>query len=64
MESSPQNPDISTHQIVALAAHDYRAVAPDLRGYGDTDAPNSINNHISLSTINDLVALIDALDED
>ena len=24
------------HQIVYLAAHGYRAVAPDLRGYGDT----------------------------
>ncbi|KAK9161168.1 hypothetical protein Syun_007509 [Stephania yunnanensis] len=38
--------------------------APDLRGYGDTDALNSINNHTSLSINGDLVALIDALGED
>ncbi|KAK9136843.1 hypothetical protein Sjap_007437 [Stephania japonica] len=52
------------HQIVALAAHGYRAVAPDLRGYGDTDAPSSISNYTSLSIVGDLVALIDALGED
>ncbi|KAK9161025.1 hypothetical protein Syun_007366 [Stephania yunnanensis] len=39
-------------------------MSPDLRGYGDTDAPNSISNHTSLSIVGDLVALIDALGED
>ncbi|KAH7573545.1 hypothetical protein JRO89_XS03G0169000 [Xanthoceras sorbifolium] len=29
------------HQIAALAALGYRAVAPDLRGFGDTEAPDS-----------------------
>ncbi|PNX66404.1 epoxide hydrolase, partial [Trifolium pratense] len=28
------------HQILALSSLGYRAVAPDLRGFGDTDAPS------------------------
>ncbi|KAF7838865.1 non-specific protein-tyrosine kinase [Senna tora] len=31
------------HQIVSLSARGYHAVAPDLRGYGDTDVPSSIS---------------------
>ena len=32
------------HQIISLASKGFRAVAPDLRGYGDTAAPkNSIH---------------------
>ena len=30
------------HQLAALAAAGYRAVAPDMRGYGGTDAPVAI----------------------
>ncbi|KAK9150233.1 hypothetical protein Syun_008542 [Stephania yunnanensis] len=36
----------------------------DLRGYGNTDAPNSISNHTSLSIVGDLVAIINALGHD
>ncbi|CAI8615412.1 unnamed protein product [Vicia faba] len=31
------------HQIAALGSLGYRAVAPDLRGYGDTEAPASFS---------------------
>ena len=33
------------NQILALASVGYRAVAPDLRGYGDTEAPASISSY-------------------
>ncbi|KAJ8560449.1 hypothetical protein K7X08_022309 [Anisodus acutangulus] len=38
------------HQISFMAKHGYRAVGPDLRGYGDTTGgavfrPNDITNH-------------------
>nr|CAD1816954.1 unnamed protein product [Ananas comosus var. bracteatus] len=33
------------HQIIGLAARGYRAIAPDLRGYGDTSAPPSVNSY-------------------
>ena len=49
------------HQIVALASLGFRAVAPDLRGYGDTDAPESPENYTCLDIVGDLVALLDAI---
>ena len=30
------------HQLSALADAGFRAVAPDMRGYGDTDAPAGV----------------------
>ncbi|XWS64497.1 hypothetical protein CRYUN_Cryun05aG0008900 [Craigia yunnanensis] len=30
------------HQVLALCSLGYHTVAPDLRGYGDTEAPTSI----------------------
>jgi pimeloyl-ACP methyl ester carboxylesterase len=54
------------HQILYMAAHGYRAVAPDLRGFGDTTgAP--INDHTkftALHVVGDLVALLDAVAPD
>ncbi|WOL06664.1 bifunctional epoxide hydrolase 2-like [Canna indica] len=52
------------HQIVALAAHGYRAVAPDLRGFGDTDAPPAVPSYTMFHVVGDLVALIDSLGQD
>ncbi|KAK9052942.1 hypothetical protein SSX86_029572 [Deinandra increscens subsp. villosa] len=51
------------HQILFLAAHGYRAVAPDLRGYGDTTgAPvHDPTKFTTLHVVADLVALIDAI---
>ncbi|KAK6913746.1 Alpha/beta hydrolase fold-1 [Dillenia turbinata] len=49
------------HQIAALSAHGFRAVAPDLRGYGDSDKPESFSSYTYLQVIGDLVALIDWL---
>lgn len=49
------------HQIGPVAAAGYRAVAPDLRGYGGTDAPDdpALYTHFHLG--GDIVALIDEL---
>lgn len=49
------------HQILDLASRGYRAVAPDLRGYGDSDAPPSQSGYTSFHIVGDLVALIDAI---
>ncbi|XP_064997990.1 uncharacterized protein LOC135632970 [Musa acuminata AAA Group] len=52
------------HQIVALAAHGYHAVAPDLRGFGDTDAPPAVTSYTMFHVVGDLVGLIEALGRD
>ncbi|XP_058203182.1 uncharacterized protein LOC131317651 isoform X2 [Rhododendron vialii] len=54
------------HQILYMAAHGYRAVAPDLRGYGDTTgAPvHDSTKFTSLHVIGDIIALLDAIAPD
>lgn len=49
------------HQLRALADAGYRAVAPDQRGYGETDAPAPIEQYTILHLVGDLVGLLDAL---
>lgn len=51
------------HQINALAQAGYRAVAPDMRGYGQTDAPERVEQYTIFHAVGDLVALLDALGE-
>lgn len=51
------------HQIAALAAAGYRAVAPDMRGYGGTDAPADPAHYSLLHLVGDLVGLLKALGE-
>jgi pimeloyl-ACP methyl ester carboxylesterase len=50
-------------QLAALAAAGYRAVAPDMRGYGGTDAPADPAQYSLLHTVGDLVGLVSALGE-
>ena len=49
------------HQLPVLAAAGYRAVAPDMRGYGQTDAPEAIESYTVQHYVGDLVGLLDAL---
>lgn len=46
------------HKMAALAARGYRAVAPDLRGYGDSAAPPDASSYTIFDVVGDLVALI------
>ncbi|MFQ6651194.1 hypothetical protein Gotur_021982 [Gossypium turneri] len=50
------------HQILALSNMGYRTVAPDLRGYGDSDIPESVDSYTCFHIVGDLVELIDVLD--
>ena len=49
------------HQLLSLSSHGYRCIAPDLRGYGDTDAPPSAASYTVFHIVGDLVGLIDHL---
>jgi hypothetical protein len=48
-------------QMKAVASAGYRAVAPDMRGYGRSSAPADASLYTPLHTAGDLVSLLDAL---
>src|SRR5438105_5682973 len=52
------------HQLRALADAGFRAVAPDMRGYGQTDRPDEIDRYTLLHLVGDMVGLLDALGAD
>jgi pimeloyl-ACP methyl ester carboxylesterase len=49
------------HQLPVLAEAGFHAVAPDLRGYGDTDASGTDEGYALSNLAADIVGLIDAL---
>jgi pimeloyl-ACP methyl ester carboxylesterase len=51
------------HQIPALAAAGFRVVAPDQRGYGQTEAPAAIDSYNVFNLVGDIVGLVSALKE-
>ncbi len=50
-------------QLSALAAAGYRGAAPDMRGYGGTDAPPEADSYTMLHLVGDMVELVHALGE-
>jgi pimeloyl-ACP methyl ester carboxylesterase len=52
------------HQLPALAAAGYHAVAPDVRGYGDSDRPPNIEDYAMRQMVADYLGLLDALGEE
>jgi pimeloyl-ACP methyl ester carboxylesterase len=51
------------HQLQALAEAGFHAVAPDQRGYGQTDRPADAGKYTQLHLIGDVIGLLDALGE-
>ncbi|MGD9884561.1 MAG: alpha/beta fold hydrolase [Reyranella sp.] len=49
------------HQLGALAAAGFHAVAPDMRGYGKSDRPAAIDRYTIFDLVGDLVGILDAL---
>ena len=52
------------HQLPALAAAGYRAMAPDQRGYGRTSRPAGVPAYDMAHLTGDLAGLLQALDID
>jgi pimeloyl-ACP methyl ester carboxylesterase len=48
------------HQLRALAAAGFHAIAPDMRGYGGTDRPPRVEDYDALALTGDVLALMDA----
>jgi pimeloyl-ACP methyl ester carboxylesterase len=51
------------HLIKAVSAAGFRAVAPDMRGFGGTEAPAEIERYTQLHAIGDMVELVKQLGE-
>jgi pimeloyl-ACP methyl ester carboxylesterase len=49
------------HQLAALSAAGFHAVAVDMRGYGQSDRPEAIDQYTLLHLVGDMVGLLDAL---
>lgn len=52
------------HQITQLAEAGYHVIAPDMRGYGDTDAPEEASQYRIDIIVDDVVGILDTLDID
>lgn len=52
------------HQLPALAAAGYRAVAPDMRGYGGSSRPEAVQAYDIVSLTSDMAGLLDDLGAD
>lgn len=50
------------HQLEATSAAGYRAIAPDMRGYGGSSCPHEVEAYTIAELCGDLVALLDALE--
>lgn len=52
------------HQMSYFVESGYRVVAPDMRGYGRTDAPEDVNEYDIRKLTDDMVGVLDALGEE
>jgi pimeloyl-ACP methyl ester carboxylesterase len=50
------------HQMTAVAAQGFHAIAPDMRGYGASSCPHAVEAYTLAEITGDLVALLDALE--
>jgi pimeloyl-ACP methyl ester carboxylesterase len=57
----PDSHEVWRKQIPALVAAGYRVIAPDLRGFGDSDAPTEVTAYAVPRFVADLVGVLDVL---
>ena len=57
----PDRGSMWRHQIAALSAAGYRVLAPDQRGFGDSDAPDGVEHYDNMHAMADTVAMLDEL---
>ena len=57
----PDAANVWRHQVPALAADDYRVLAPDLRGFGGSSRPAEVEAYVAPRMVGDVVGLLDHL---
>src|SRR3954464_11952687 len=60
----PDSSVLWRHQVRALVDAGLRVIAPDLRGFGESDRPEDVEDYRLVHAVNDLVAVLDALGVD
>ena len=58
----PDTHELWRHQVAALTEAGYRTIAPDLRGFGDSDKPGAVEEYGITKVIGDLIGLLEGLD--
>ena len=58
----PDSNALWRHVIPALSRAGYKAIAPDQRGFGESDAPEGVEIFRLATIVSDAIALLDALD--
>ena len=58
----PDSSSLWRHQVRALVDAGYRAIAPDLRGFGDSDRPADVGSYGVRHSVADMLAVLDALE--
>src|SRR5262252_622595 len=57
----PDSSYLWRHQIRALVDAGYRVIAPDLRGFGESDKPEGVDAYVIPTLIGDTLGLLDVL---
>ena len=57
----PDTGDLWCHQVPALIADGYRAIVPDLRGFGESSRPRDVNAYAAPLMVGDVVHVLDEL---
>lgn len=57
----PDSHRLWRHQVEALTAAGYRTIAPDLRGFGESDRPEEVEAYSLLTIAGDVLGLLDHL---
>jgi pimeloyl-ACP methyl ester carboxylesterase len=60
----PDSSRLWRHQLPELVRAGFRAIAPDLRGFGESDRPPAVEDYAMAKSIADVTALLDALEVD
>jgi pimeloyl-ACP methyl ester carboxylesterase len=60
----PDTWKIWRHQIPVLVEHGFRVIAPDLRGFGDSDKPADVQEYRVGKSVSDMTKLLDTLEID
>jgi pimeloyl-ACP methyl ester carboxylesterase len=58
----PDSSRVWRNQIPALVAAGFRVIAPDLRGFGESDRPEAVEDYRITRSLADVLAILDALD--